>query len=375
MRKVLFWSHLAAGIVAGIVIFVMCLTGAALMFERQTVDWVDRHEARVSPPRGAARLPLSELIGKAGGTPTAVVVRSAPTEPVEFVMGPSRTIYLNPYSGAVTGAPSKRTHAFFQSLRAWHRWVAMSDSSQKTTEPIYDAANVIFFFIVVTGPFLWWPKQLTWRHLRPIVWFRSRLSGKARDFNWHNTVGLWTSIPLAIIVATGVILSYQWANNLVYKMTGSQQPKPVRSEPMPKGLALPPWQGVDGWVARAQSHMPRWRTITMRNTPSRMVALTVDAGTGGQPQKRGALTMDRVTGTEVKWEPFGSYSLGFRLRMLARVAHTGEVGGIVVQALAGLVSLSGALLVYTGFALSLRRLAAWRRRRTRSKVSEAVSVV
>jgi uncharacterized iron-regulated membrane protein len=331
LRKILVWSHLAAGVVAGVLIFVMSVTGVLLTFERQTLDWVDRHEARVVPPPGAVRIPASELIAKSGGTPAAVIVRSDPAEPVELAMGRDRTIYLNPYTGLVTGSPNKQVHAFFQSTRAWHRWIAMSDSAQKNTEPIYDAANVLFFLIVLSGPFLWWPKKLTWRHLRPIVWFRGGLSGKARDFNWHNAIGLWTSIPLVFIVGTGIILSYQWANDLVYRITGNEPLKPVRVETM-KGQP-PKWQGVDEWLTKAESHMPDWRTITIRSSPARTVTVTVDAGTGGQ------------------------------------------LGGITVQALAGLASLGGAVLVYTGITLSLRRFAAWRRRKARSVAPEVAQVV
>jgi len=374
LRKVLFWFHLVLGVSAGVIIFVMSVTGVLLTFERQTLDWIDRHDARVISPPATGRLPLSELIKKSGGTPAGVTVRSDPAEPVELVMGADRTIYLNPYSGAVTGTPSKSARAFFLSVRAWHRWIALNDSTHTNTEPIYDAANVLFFLIVISGPFLWWPKQLTWRHLRPIVWFRGRLSGKARDFNWHNTIGLWTSIPLALIVATGVILSYRWANDLVYKVTGSEQPKQVQMQAMPKGQAPPPWQGLDGWVARAESRMPAWRTISIRNVPARTVNISVDSGTGGQPQKRATLTLDRVTGAEVKWATFANNNLGLRLRILARVVHTGEVGGILLQAFAGLVSLGGAVLVYTGIALSLRRLAAWRRRKARADTSELARV-
>lgn len=374
MRKILFWVHLAMGVVAGLIIFVMCVTGVLLTFERQMTDWADRREARVIPPRGAVRLPLSELISRSGGTPAGVIVRADPAEPVELVMGRDKTVYLNPYTGAFTGAPSKAVHAFFNSTRAWHRWVALSDSSKDRTEPIFDAANVLFFFIVLSGPFLWWPKKMTWKHFRPIVWFRGKLSGKARDFNWHNTIGLWTSIPLAIIVATGVILSYRWANDLVYHMTGNEPLKPTRVVPMPKNEAPPPWQGVDSWAARAESHMPGWRTVTIRNSPARTVGVTIESGTGGQPQKRGTVTFDRVSGAELKWEPFWNNNLGLRLRILARVFHTGEVGGITIQALAGLVSLGGAVLVYTGIALSLRRLSAWRRRKARAEVPEVSQV-
>ena len=38
-RKVLFWLHLASGIVAGVIIVIMCVTGALLSFERNIIEW------------------------------------------------------------------------------------------------------------------------------------------------------------------------------------------------------------------------------------------------------------------------------------------------------------------------------------------------
>jgi uncharacterized iron-regulated membrane protein len=375
MRKVLFWLHLSAGVTAGAIILIMCVTGVLLTFERQTLDWADRKNARVVPSPGAGRLSMADLIAKSGGTPAGVVVRSDPAEPVELVMGRDRTIYLNPYTGAVSGQPSKRAHAVFEGIRGWHRWIAMSDATRKETAPVYSAANVIFLFIVISGPFLWWPKKLTWQHLRPIVWFRGGLPGKARDFNWHSVIGLWTSIPLLLIVASGIVLSYSWANNLLYRLTGTQMPKFWQIDKPRKGETLPPaWQGLDQWIARAQNRMPDWRTITVRNVPSRTVSVGIDSGTGGQPQTRATLTIDRFTGNEVKWETFGDFNLGYKLRIMARFFHTGEVGGMSVQALAGLVSLGGAVMVYTGIALSLRRLVAWRRRRAKTAVPATAGV-
>ena len=365
MRKAIFWIHLTSGVMAGLIILSMCVTGVLLTFERQMRDWADRRDARVAPAANAARLPVADLIAKADAVPSAVIVRSDPAEPVELVVNKDRTLYLNPYTGAVTGEPSKRMRAFFESVRDWHRWFAGGPAAQKVTQPIYDAANLIFFGIVLSGPILWWPKKSTWRHFRPILWFRGSLSGKARDFNWHNAIGVWTSIPLALIVASGILLSYEWSNNLLYWLASSGPPKQQRPIPMSKSEAVPPWQGVDVWISRAAARMPDWRTITIRGTPGRNVDVNVDSGTGGQPQYRAFLTLDRLTGNELKWASFDAYRPGFKVRVLARVVHTGEVGGVMVQALAGLVSSAGAMLVYTGGALSLRRFAAWRRRRSR----------
>ena len=54
-----------------------------------------------------------------------------------------------------------------------------------------------------------------------------------------------------------------------------------------------------------------------------------------------------------------------------RFAHTGELGGRLGEAVAGLASAGGAFLVWTGISLALRRFAAWRsRKRARSRVPE-----
>ncbi|MGI9174808.1 MAG: PepSY domain-containing protein [Rhodothermales bacterium] len=95
------------------------------------------------------------------------------------------------------------------------------------------------------------------------------------------------------------------------------------------------------------------------------VAFEIDQGTGGQPQKRAELTLNRRTGDVARGEPFEVASLGQRLRSILRFAHTGEVLGILGQTIAGLVSLGAALLVWTGLALSWRRYWAWRRRLAR----------
>ena len=94
--------------------------------------------------------------------------------------------------------------------------------------------------------------------------------------------------------------------------------------------------------------------------------------TEGQPQLRRTLTIDRASGAVVKAETFGDLGPGRRARSWLRFAHTGEYYGLTGQTIAGLVSAGGAVLVYTGLALALRRLWAWRRRRAlRTETSQA----
>jgi uncharacterized iron-regulated membrane protein len=244
-------------------------------------------------------------------------------------------------------------------------------------------SNLLFLVIVVGGAYLWLPRRWSWPQLRPIVWFKSGLSGKARDFNWHNAIGVWCCIPLALIVAGALPISFPWANNAVYQLVG-EAPPPAQGrgggEPAgrargrgaePGGRAEgssrvdTPQAAVEPLWQRAEQQVDGWRTIGARFGGNGPVAFTIDRGTGGQPQLRGTLTLDRATGNVVRWEPYQSQTTGRQLRSFLRFAHTGEFFGIIGQTIAGIASAGGVVLVWTGISLALRRLGAWRSRRGR----------
>jgi uncharacterized iron-regulated membrane protein len=114
---------------------------------------------------------------------------------------------------------------------------------------------------------------------------------------------------------------------------------------------------VDVLIARAAEQHPAWRTIAVRLPvpPQGPATVTVDEGDGGQPQKRGTLTFDPITGSVIKWESQAGATAGRRARSWLRFAHTGEIYGVVGQTAAGMASLGGVLLVWTGLALAVRR--------------------
>jgi uncharacterized iron-regulated membrane protein len=393
-RTVLFWLHLACGVVVGAVILIMSVTGVLLTYQRQITAWADTRGYQIEP--SAQRLPVDALIAKVTESrpdlsPTAVVIRADRSAPASLAIGPGRQLFVDPYTGAVLGEGNGQgVRDFFRVVVEWHRYVAASGESRPTGKAITGASNLAFLFIVISGLFLWWPRSLTWPAIRSITWFKGGLRGKARDFNWHNTIGFWSAIPLAIIVAGGVVISYPWATGLVYRAYGEAPPAPAgggggrgagagagaqaargagaaggaRAE---RGRAArPSFEGApfDAMIVKAATQLPEWKTISVAlpaaNAPR--VVLTLDSGDGGQPQKRATLSLDRKTGETVRWEPFSSQTPGRKARTWLRFAHTGEVYGMAGQTLAGLVTAGGAVLVWTGLALALRRFAAWRKR-------------
>lgn len=378
-RSVIFWMHLAAGVAAGAVVLVMSVTGVALTYEKQLLEWADRRAWSAPSPVAARHLPPETLLAKVaaaqpGAAPTAVTMRAHPGAPATVVLAGNRSLLVDPYTAAIIGEPPAGMRAFFRTMTVWHRYLALEGASRATGRAVTGAANLVFLFIVLSGLYLWLPRAWAWAQVKTVMWFRRGLPGKARDFNWHNVIGFWCAVPLAIVVAGAVPISYPWAGNLVYRMVGDQPP-PVAATPARPAAApeMVSAVGLNAAWSHAQARVPAWRTITVRlAADNKPLTLTVDQGYGGQPQQRETFTIDRVSSEIVKAETFADLSPGRRARSWLRFAHTGEFYGLAGQTVAGLASLGGVVLVYTGLALALRRLVAWLNRRRGADPTEHV---
>jgi uncharacterized iron-regulated membrane protein len=124
---------------------------------------------------------------------------------------------------------------------------------------------------------------------------------------------------------------------------------------------------MNALVARASQQVPEWRSLAFAvpTNARQPVSFNIDAGSGGQPQKRSTLALNRETGAVQSFEDWNAQEPGRRARSWMRFVHTGEYYGMIGQTVAGIVSAGGALLVWTGIALALRRFRAWMGRRSR----------
>jgi uncharacterized iron-regulated membrane protein len=387
LRTLIFWPHLIAGVTASIVILLMSVTGVLLTYERQLIAWSDSQHRSTVPASNASRLSVEELLRTLREqhpdlTPSAVTLGSAADAPV-MVAVPQRTLYVDAYSGRLLGEGSQGVRRFMSETRAWHRWIAVEGDGRPVARFITGWSNFIFLFIVVSGFYLWFPRKWTWNHVRSVLLFSRTTTSKARDFNWHNVIGVWSAIPLFIVVLTALPISFPWANALVYRAVGEEPPAARGREGGAGGRegraggpgregggrreerAAPSVEGLNNLWSRAEQRVDGWQTINVRVPDSNRapVVFAIDKGDGGQPQHRSTLTLDRATGEVVSYEAFGDQSLGRRLRSISRFAHTGEVLGIPGQTIAGLATAGSVVLVWTGLALAWRRWRAWLKRR------------
>jgi len=418
VRKTIFWIHLVAGIISGLVIGVMSFTGVALAFEKEIVNWVDRAGARVTPPtESPRRLELDELVRRAettrpGDRISNLTLHSDPAAALTASLG-AAPVYINPYTGMVTPQGAERTRVLMRTLTSWHRYLALGGEQRALGKAITGAGNAAFLVLAVTGLYIWMPRTWSWRLLRPVLWFRSA-RGKARDWNWHNVIGLWSAPVLIVLTATALPISYTGVSRFINELGATAEGNPTTSQaapfPSPALTSESENRSLEELLSVAQASHPDWSQISVRLNESGRGG-PGGRGRGGPPPGRGRgdepaaggiprggtfgerpgsppgsietnatlsisireanswprtastnLSLDRTTGEVLSREGYADLSTGRQIRSWTRFLHTGEALGNLGQLVAGLACLGGCVLVYTGFALSWRRFLARRPR-------------
>lgn len=394
-RKGIFWFHLICGIIVGAVVLIMSVTGTILAFESQIVEYAEQNVRKVAVPAQAIRLTLDEIVAKASEVKpeskvSSVMVKSDPNASVLVSFGREDALYFDPYTGKKLGGDSA-AHKFMHDVEVWHRWLGMEGELKPIGHNIKGVCNIAFFFMIISGVYLWWPKSWKWPGIKSIIAFNPRAKGKARDWNWHNVIGFWAAPFLILITVTGTIMSYRWANDLLYRMTGNEPPV-VQTAEKPKEKSAEksaekyerggrdkdknddslnakepesPSASLDVLFANAAPQVPGWISMTFKISgggssqqgqgDKGKINVTVQEPEPRNLNPRAQITMDRFTGEIIKVETFAQQNLGRKLRIWARYSHTGQAFGVIGQLILAIASAGAAVLVWTGFALAWRR--------------------
>jgi uncharacterized iron-regulated membrane protein len=362
-RKIIFWLHLSAGVTCGLIIFTMCVTGALLTFERQILQFAEREFRLVKPD--STHLSVDTLLEKCrkfkpAVSFTGITLQADPSASAMITTKPDGVLYIDPYSGQILGEGSKSWREFFREMTDLHRWLAAEGENRAAVRSITGFCNAAFLVLAISGVYLWLPKKWIKQNLRTITWFQRGLKSRARDFNWHNVIGFWCSTILIVITITALVISYEWANNLLYTLTASEKPSGVRAVAgrdskinIPKNLEL--------LKTRTIEQVPNWKSMNIRfqTGKSSSIPISITDGSSQNPFVRSQLTLNSNDGSVIRWEPYTQLNPGRKLRIWFRSLHTGEGVGIFGQIIAFVATVGGAFLVYTGLMLVTRRFAKW----------------
>lgn len=372
-RRVLFWAHLSCGVTAGLLILSMSVTGVLLTYERQILA-AYAADNRVTLADGIARLSADELIDRARaavppGAQLALVFDMDPRSPVVATYGREQLL-LHPQTGAVLTDAANGARDVFRTITGWHRWLGGDTNS--TRGKLIDIANFLFTFIILSGIYLWLPAVWKWPGVRGRILLRpSYINSHARNYNWHHAFSFWMLIPLALIAVSGVVMSYPWANSLLFAAYGETPPQ----RQGPPGAAAPTSAARSGDAIEATTPIERVSTQQLLDTARQQLSdwqrITIPAAARGDNidvtaemisndirPPRQILTLSTRDASVIRTSSPPAQSPGQRARAWIRFVHTGEEYGVIGQTIAGLASLAACFLFYTGLALAWRRLIA-----------------
>lgn len=201
-RRLLLRAHRSVALAVGIFIAAMAASGAVLACEEAVLSaWGSR--TRVEKGEGdriVAESDRREIVGSHFKPGTA--------------LGPSGL------------------ERFFERVRALHRWLAFPGGSERTGRRLTAAANLALLFLLLTGALLWVPWPLSRRALAANFAFPTGHGrGRARRLRLHRAIGGWALLPLAVISATGAILSFPSLGDRLYPIVGAAIPGGEESAP------------------------------------------------------------------------------------------------------------------------------------------------
>jgi uncharacterized iron-regulated membrane protein len=390
IRPIFFWSHLSVGVVVGLMVLFLSITGTLLMYEHKIVDYF-AHQDSVTAPAGAKPQSVDALANVARENSKGAMVillnyEKRPDAPVVVhPIGPGELheFAINPYTGEKFKGSSEGVKAFFETVVGLHRWVGMEGQSRGVGRMITGAANLLFFFLFASGIYLWWPKIWKWVLIKPKMLFRRNpVNSKSRDYNWHHVFSFWALMPLFLIIGSAIIISYPWANAAFYQAFGEEPPKeggPAFFGDLKRdagikvaNVDIAKFATLQDAVEAAKATNANWTKLNVFVQPNPnvpMVRVLVHDGNGILPEQMTTVGYDRISRKVTEIKGYDAMTAAEKGRMWIRFIHTGEQYGVIGSTIAGLASLAAAILVYTGLALALRRLQEHLQRRRRRRAA------
>ncbi len=362
LRKAWFQVHKWIGLILSVVIFVISITGAALV-------WHDPLERAMHPERyavtGPAALPIDayaaaarEVLGE-GELLQRVEIPQEDGEPVTVsAMKPAEgggrperlTVYLDPANGAVL-AKASSSEGILRTFHVLHGSLMIPGMGRQ----IVGWIGVAMLVSSISGIWLWWP--VTGSVRRGFRWKRH----SNFDTNLHHQLGFWISVPLFVLSATGVWISFPQAFAR-FESADVQGPGGGGGPPRGPRFAAPlevPLTNVAPAVASAEQ-VADGQAIELAWPSERDESWTVTVNTGsGAPAEVKVAAADLAASIEPA-EPERPETLA---RLMRRI-HDGNGMPFVWQVIVFLGGLLPAALAVTGVIMW------WRARRWREELAE-----
>ena len=369
VRRVLFQVHLWLGVITGLYIFVVCVTGAALVFR---IDMQRALHPDLFTPSAAA--PEAD--------PVAIldsVARAYPGERVSGIDAPTtgrptylaytssgdrvRTLLLDPATATMLGELAETT--LVRTLQDLH----FDLLGGRTGRIVNGAGAIVLSLMCLTGLVIWWPGRSNWLRSLVVDWHRN---WKRVVWDLHSAIGFWTAAFTLMWGVTGVYFAF-----------------PAAFRSMVDRISPLTWMQTPQSGARNGREPLTWRVLVdaaMRHAPGQHVARVVlpSSETAAllvqfsliSPTPLGAdlhsVYLDQYSGEEVTPAAAPARGAGDIVMTWVSPLHVGNFGGNGIRVAWLLLGLAPPLLFVTGFIMWWTRVVRTRWGRARQPAAQAL---
>ncbi|MGJ0333849.1 PepSY domain-containing protein [Aliarcobacter cryaerophilus] len=389
-----FWFqlHWFVGIVFGLTLFIIGVSGAILSYEKEILQAINKDTYFVNIPQDKQILSTKEILEKyqtenpdskinsisfSSDKSSSVVLNIVSKDPKQRK---GESIYLNPYTAEVL--PKIEYREFFSFIRSLHRWLAFEGDTRTIGKNIVAISTIACIILTIGGVIVYWPRVKN-NFLRS---FTFSFKHKKRAFlsTMHSAIGMWIVPFFLLLCLTGLYWSYDWYRSAMFTIMQVEQPKRAtpstqvvqigqqkekqsekeqKSEKQPELISYENAQKVADIFNQNVSR--DYKNANLRLTPSKDGIYTISYlyADATHFRESNSMEIDPNKSIVVKEAKFEDKKLNEQLMSSMLPLHSGEYFGWIGQLLMFIASSLMALFVITGYMLYFDR---WKKKRAKA---------
>ncbi|MGB3587882.1 MAG: PepSY-associated TM helix domain-containing protein [Tunicatimonas sp.] len=362
IRKLFNNIHLWLGIGAGLILFVVCLTGTIYTFSSEIQEALnpERYEIVIQP--NAERLAaetITQRVEQALPEGKVTALRIPADEAWSYEVSVKKegerrgTTYLvDPYTAEIKGTTQGAGSEFFMMVFRLHRWLLLDT---EVGRPIVGVATLIFVFIILTGLVIWFPQRLkSWKQ-----GLRIKFSGswKRTNHDLHNALGFYSSFLLLIMALTGLQWSFEWYRTGLYNVLGVERNRPdeefsIKAEDSESTLLVADFLRI----ANEQLPYEGDYRISFSDEPQKPIVVTKYQTGFFAPSAGDVVKLNPYTAEVLKLEVFSEKPWNERVARSIKALHMGTFYGTFSKIIYFIACLIATSLPVTGTIIWINKL-------------------
>lgn len=377
--------HLWLSIPFGIIITLICFSGAMLIFEPEITRSIKSDIYYVSASEGDP-LPMQELMEAVKPTlPDSVSITGVTvfkdkcrTYQVNLSKPRRASLFVDQYSGKITGRYERL--GFFSTMFKLHRWLLDSANPHgegvKVGKLLVGISTLIFVIALISGVVIWWPRARKNFKRSVSISFKDGWRGFWKGL--HVAGGMYALILLLAMSLTGLTWSFNWYRTAFYAVCGVEHTP--RNFGNSEGIKNTDGNrgehrgdrghhgrgGEEGHRGgRRHSEFGRWQQVynelRVQNPDAPQITVgvenaTVTLGSTGNSRASDRYEFNRRSREVSIAKRYADTAPADKLRGWIYSIHTGSLGGMITRILWFLGALLGASLPLTGYYIWIKHL-------------------